>query len=236
MIESIATHISSTGVLVLLWAALIAALFFVTRGLSRSLAWAFVAVGLVAPTLVLQAWSGASGEACTDRILENGRSVDGRYAYRIVRSTCRGTSETAFRVDMGRTSGDAKTAELRPVMRAYGFPKPVAVRQIAANDFLIFLASNGRIQKPVQITLDPETGAPRYVHRFFQGHQDDEFMVSRLSSRPEAGKAKDCDRQRHSQGRSASRPPASPSRMAIRGSSDSENRWKLSVRDWLLGG
>lgn len=169
------------GAVLAVWVVLIVALFLVTRGLSRSLAWTFVAAGIVIPAVALHFWPLGTMTACTETVLAEGDSADGHYAYRIVQNQCRGSSELAWRVDMGRKLPGTYEVALRPVMRSYGFPRPVAVRQVVDNHFLIFLTSNGRDQVPLRISLDPATGEPSYVHRFFQGHSDRSFTVSDLS-------------------------------------------------------
>ncbi|MFP3943157.1 MAG: hypothetical protein ACLFWF_04655 [Alphaproteobacteria bacterium] len=201
MFETITSMIGVPGaVLAIIWVVLIGSLFLVTRGLSRSLAWAFVAGGLAIPAAVLQLWPMAAPNACSDTVLADGESADGRYAYRILKHKCRGSSELAYRVDLGRRNPATEQAALRPVMRSYGFPRPVAVRQVVDNHFLIYLTSDGREQVPLKISLDPETGEPSYMHRFFQGHSDRSFTVSRLSEtsgappRPSSGKGEECDK------------------------------------------
>jgi hypothetical protein len=187
--ETVTSMISLPGAVLAVWVVLIGALFLVTRGLSRSLAWTFVAGGVIIPAVGLQFWPPSSPDACETTVLADGESADARYAYRILKNQCRGSSELAYRVDLGRKDPVTKEAALRPVMRSYGFPRPVAVRQIADNHFLIFLTSAGRDQVPLRISLDPETGEPSYVHRFFQGQSDRSFTVSGLSERETARRA-----------------------------------------------
>jgi len=186
------------------WAVLIAALFFVTRGLSRPLAWAFVVAGLAIPVAALQVWPMGTSETCQETVTADGDSADGRYEYRIVKSQCRGSSELAYRVEMGRKEEATRRAALRPVMRSYGFPRPVAVKQVADNHFLIYLTSNGRDQVPLRISLNPETGEPTYLHRFFQGHSDRSFTVSGLTEPAEMSTAKGQKSVRHKSGKCTS--------------------------------